>query len=480
MNIKSILFIEPKTNNLHIYAKFNLPRLGSILLATIMKDLGFDVRVCFMSEQEIMKKRPVADVVALSTITSTAPAAYRISRFYREKGIPTIIGGPHVSFCAEEAVEHVDYCITGEGETAFPKLINALINEESLESVPGLVWKQNAGIRKNPQCAPVHDLDRLPFPDLSLIEYGRSSYRRNPLKRKIIPVQTSRGCPFDCTFCSVTGMFGKKYRYRSTDNVIRELQQYDPKKHHIFFYDDNFTANRKRTKELLQKMMDSNLNFGWSTQVRTDIAKDPELLPLMKKAGCQVLYIGFESCDENALAEMHKSQSIQDMVFAINEIQKHRIYLHGMFVFGFDSDTLRSIDNTINFALSQPIDSAQFLILTPLPGTVFYNSLLESGRIIDYNWAEYDAHHVKFQPKFLSKLELQNAQIQAHERFYSPFKLVKKLFKGRILSFLVGIYANGLNNKWKKSVQAYLWYLKGMIPGRHLLINAVKRPQQAV
>jgi radical SAM superfamily enzyme YgiQ (UPF0313 family) len=464
MNIRTILFIEPKTENLHIYAKFNLPRLGSPLLATIMRDHGFDVRVCFMTEHEILKKDLTADLVAVSTITSTALAAYRIALHYKNRGIPVVLGGPHVSFCAHESLEYADYCIRGEGEYAFPALVHALNKAGSLESVPGLVWKQGGTIRQNHRAVPVHNLDSLPFPDLSLIEYGRSSYRRNPFKRKIIPIQTSRGCPFDCTFCSVTGMFGKRYRYRSTANIIEELKRYDAQKHHLFFYDDNFSANRKRTRELLLKMIELKLGFGWSTQVRTDIAKDPELLALMKQAGCQVLYIGFESCDENALAEMHKSQTVTEMVTAIREIKKHRIYIHGMFVFGFDSDTLRSIDNTINFAISQPIDSAQFLILTPLPGTAFYTTLLDTERIIDFNWADYDAHHVKFVPRFLSKLELQNAQIEAHERFYSPTRLVKRLFKGRVLSFLVGIYANSLNNKWKKSVQAYLWYLKGMIP----------------
>ncbi len=464
MSIRTILFIEPKTENLHIYAKFNLPRLGSPLLATIMREQGFQVRVCFMTEREILKKDLLADLVAISTITSTAPAAYRLARYYKSRGIPTVLGGPHVSFRPGEGLDYADYCICGEGEHAFPALVNALNNGGSLEHVPGLVWKQGLTVRKNSRAAAVHDLDSLPFPDLSLIEYGRSRYRRNPFKRKIIPIQTSRGCPFDCTFCSVTGMFGKRYRYRSASNIIEELKRYNPRKHHIFFYDDNFSANRKRTKELLLKMIELKLGFGWSTQVRTDIAKDSELLALMKRAGCQVLYIGFESCDENALAEMHKSQTVSEMVTAIREIKKHHIYIHGMFVFGFDSDTLRSIDNTIKFAVSQPIDSAQFLILTPLPGTEFYNTLLDTGRIIDINWADYDAHHVKFVPRFLSKLELQNAQIEAHERFYSPFKLVKRLFKGKVLSFLVGIYANSLNNKWKKSVQTYLLYLKGMIP----------------
>ncbi len=463
MSIKKLLFIEPKTENLHIYSKFNLPRLGSALLATIMHKRGYHVRVCYMTEKEIYKKNISADMIALSTITTTAPAAYKIAQFYKNKGIPIVIGGPHVTFCPEEALQHADYCIRGEGETALPKLISALNLKKSLKTVPGLVWKIKDKIQQNQCAAPVYNLDRLPFPDLSLIEYGHSTYRRNPFKKKIIPIQTSRGCPFDCTFCSVTGMFGKKYRYRSTENIINELQQYDPKKHYIFFYDDNFSANRKRTKELLHKMIQLKLRFKWSTQVRADIAKDGDLLKLMRQAGCRVLYIGFESCDENALAEMHKSQSLKDMILSIKEIKKQNIYIHGMFVFGFDADTLQSVNSTINFAISQPIDSAQFLILTPLPGTVFYTKLIQDQRIIDFNWSHYDAHHVKFKPINLNGLDLQNAQIRAHDMFYSPLNLLKKLFKGKVVSFFVGLYANNLNHKWKKAVQAYLWYLNSVV-----------------
>jgi radical SAM superfamily enzyme YgiQ (UPF0313 family) len=463
MKIQSILFIEPKTENLHIYAKFNLPRLGSIILATIMKKLKFDVHVLFMTEKEIYKKNMTADLVAISTITSTAKAAYRIAQFYKNKGIPIIMGGPHVTFCEEESMQYADYCIRGEGEVALPALISALKSGKGLAKVPGLIFKANDKIIKNAPAPPIQDLDTLPFPDLSLVEYGLHKYRRSPLKRKIVPVQTSRGCPFDCTFCSVTGMFGKKYRFRSPENVIQEIKRYNPKRHHIFFYDDNFSANRKRTKELLQKMIDLKLGFKWSTQVRTDIAKDQELLKLMKQAGCCVLYIGFESCDEKALAEMHKSQTVRDMIWAIKEIKKYNIYIHGMFVFGFDADTISSINSTINFAISQPIDSAQFMILTPLPGTEFYNKLLKEKRIIDFNWSDYDAHYVKFKPKNLTEIELQNAQIRAHERFYSPLNLIKKLFHGRIISFFIGLYANKLNNKWKKTIQEYLWYLRDAV-----------------
>ncbi|MBN1799117.1 MAG: radical SAM protein [Spirochaetales bacterium] len=463
MPIKEILFIEPKTESLHIYSKFNLPRLGSALLATIMRKHGYQVRVCYMKEKEIYKKNISADLVALSTITATAPAAYRIAQFYRNKGIPTVIGGPHVTFCPEEALNYTDYCIRGEGESALPQLVSAINLKRSFKTVPGLVWKTKQKIHKNRTAAAVCNLDMLPFPDLSLIEYGYSSYGRNPFKKKIIPIQTSRGCPFDCTFCSVTGMFGKKYRYRSTDNIIAELQQYHPKKHYIFFYDDNFSANRKHTKELLQKMINLKLNFKWSTQVRADIAKDEELLKLMRQAGCRVLYIGFESCNEDALTEMHKSQSVKDMISSIEQIKKQNIYIHGMFVFGFDADTLQTLSSTINFAVSQPIDSAQFLILTPLPGTEFYSKLLQDKRIIDFNWAHYDAHHVKVKPKKINGLDLQNAQIKAHDMFYSPLNLLKKLFKGKVLSFFVGLYANNLNNKWKKAVQVYLWYLNSVV-----------------
>ena len=278
--------------------------------------------------------------------------------------------------------------------------------------------------------------------------------------RSTVPMQTSRGCPFDCTFCSVTGMFGKRYRHRSTENIIAELSQYDRKENIIFFYDDNFAANPRKTKELLREMIRRKLGFEWSTQVRSDIAKDPEMLDLMVQAGCTSLYIGFESVDPQALREMKKSQSVDDIRFAIREVRRRRIHVHGMFVFGFDSDTPASARATVDFAIAEKIDTTQFMILTPLPGSGFYKRMVAEDRLLDTQWDTFDAHHVKFIPRGFTPWELQNAQIEAHSRFYSLLRVAARLLRGRFGGFVVGLYAHALNRSWQRQEHDYLAWIR--------------------
>jgi len=463
--ITRITLIEPKNDHLHIFSKFELPRLGSILLATLMRDRGFKTESLFMTGREILSRPVDADLVGISTITSTAPAAYALGDAFRARGVPVVFGGPHVSFLPEEALEHADYCLTGEGETGFPMLVDALNGNGSLSKVPGLVWRENGEIRNNPPAPPLEDLDSLPFPDFSLLDMGkRKKMGTTGPGMATIPMQTSRGCPFDCTFCSVTGMFGRRYRHRSTASIIAELSRYNPAKAMIFFYDDNFAANPRRTKELLREMIRLRLGFHWSTQVRSDIARDPEMLDLMAEAGCTVLYIGFESIDPRALLEMNKSQSVEEIRFAVREIRKRRIHVHGMFVFGFDSDTIPSTRATVSFAIAEKIESAQFLILTPLPGSDFYKKMRAEGRIIDTAWETYDAHHVKFVPRGLSPWDLQRMQIEAHTRFYSTPQVLGRLLRGRVGAFFVGVYAHALNRKWQRIERGYLQLLRALRP----------------
>jgi radical SAM superfamily enzyme YgiQ (UPF0313 family) len=461
--IKRITLIEPKNDHLHIFSKFELPRLGGILLATIMRDKGYQTETLFLQSRDILAREIDADLVGISTITATAPASYAIADSLRVRGIPVVFGGPHVSFLPEEALEHADFCITGEGETGFPLLVEALNRNAALDEVPGLMWRDGGTIRRNPPAAPIEDLDSLPFPDFSLLDMGGRKIGGG-LGRATFPIQTSRGCPYDCTFCSVTGMFGHRYRHRSTASVVAELAQYDPKKCIIFFYDDNFAANPAKTKELLREMIRLRLGFSWSTQVRSDIAKDTELLDLMAQAGCTTLYIGFESVDPAALKEMNKRQTVEEIRHAIREIRKRRIHVHGMFVFGFDSDTLQTTRATVDFALREKIDSAQFLVLTPLPGSSFYTQMLGEGRLLDTQWDTYDAHHVKFIPRRLTPWELQRAQINAHGRFYSPLHTLARLLRGRVAGFIIGLYAGRLNIRWQKMERDYLHVLRVLRP----------------
>jgi radical SAM superfamily enzyme YgiQ (UPF0313 family) len=459
--IRRITLVEPKSDHYSIFSLYKLPRLGSLLLATLLRDRGYEAESVYMDTPSLFSRRTQADLVGVSAITPTANSSYRVADFFRARGTPVVMGGPHVTFLPEESLAHADFCIAGEGESGLPMLVDALNHGSSLEAVPGLIWREGGAIRMNPTAEPVKDLDSLPFPDFSLLDMGQEKKAGGSrARRTIMPVQTSRGCPYDCTFCSVTPMFGRTYRHRSTENVIAELARFDPGRHEIFFYDDNFAANPRATKELLREMIRRRLGFTWTTQVRTDIARDAEMLDLVAEAGCKGLYVGLESVNGDALAEMKKKQTVEDIRRSIREIRGRGMHLHGMFVFGFDSDTPQSVRDTVSFALREKVDSVQFLILTPLPGSPFFSQMVSSGRLLDRDWDTYDGHHVKFVPRGFTPWELQWAQVRAHARFYSPLHIASRLLRGRILAFLIGVYALWLNRHWQHEERDYLRGLK--------------------
>jgi radical SAM superfamily enzyme YgiQ (UPF0313 family) len=186
------------------------------------------------------------------------------------------------------------------------------------------------------------------------------------------------------------------------------------------------------------------------------------MLDLMRRAGCKVLYIGFESVNPESLKEMKKNQTVEDIRSAIREIRKRKIHIHGMFVFGFDADNAEKTTASVDFAIREKIDSTQFLILTPLPGTELYEKLKLERRILDYEWDTYDAHHVKFMPAAFTPWELQMAQVDAHARFYSLYQLVRRLFRWRIRAFFVGLYAHLQNRRWVKNKREYLKSLRNI------------------
>jgi len=447
-----IVFIEPRAPNLHIFSHYPLPRLGSLILGTMMKARGWDVEV-FVEEFRKLEFGTVAsaDLVGISTITSTAPRAYAIADRVREMGVPVILGGPHVTYLADEALEHADFVIRGEGERALMAFIDAWEKGGDLSALSNLSYRKDGVAVHNPILPVAADLDGIPYPDLSLLVPDDPR-----AKMSSIPVMTSRGCPFDCSFCSVTGMFGKKYRFRSTENIIAELRRYNRRGNVVFFYDDNFAANRQRAKDLLQAMIAEKFKFKWTTQVRADIARDPKLIVLMKRAGCHTLFIGFESVNPKSLDQMKKKQTVKEIAHAVKVLRKARIHIHGMFVLGFDQDDWQTVKKTIRFAKKSRLTSTQFLILTPLPGSELYAKMAAENRIRFHDWTLYDAHHVVFQPALFSLFDLQKAQMFCHKKFYSLKQMGKKLFAGKWIDLGIAHYARNLNRTWKKQNKTFL------------------------
>ncbi len=472
-----IVLVEPCASNLHIFSQFPLPRLGGILLGTLMKEKGWEVEL-FVEEIRKLDFAALlaADIVGISTITSTAPRAYAIAGRLRERGIPVLLGGPHVTFLPDEGLRYADFVLRGEAEATLPVFLDAWKRGLELESVPGLSYRREGEIRHNPPADPILDLDALPFPDLSLLRPDR----KPGLRSKTIPVQTSRGCPFACTFCSVTGMFGRAYRHRSTENIISELRRYDSRRSIIFFYDDNFAADRRRARDLCEAMIRERFKFRWSTQVRADLARDPALVRLMKKAGCHTVYVGFESVNPRSLLEMRKAQSVEELERAVRVFHAAGIHIHGMFVFGFDQDDAETVRATVAWAKKARLMSTQFLILTPLPGSEFYERAAAENRIAFKDWSLYDAHHAVFQPARFTLADLQWAQIKSHSRFYSFPQQVRKFFAGRWLDLGLAHYARVLNKTWKRRNRTFLKALDLLRPRRGSRVSVDYREDTAL
>ena len=457
--MKYIIFIEPRPETPHFFSRFKLPRLGTILLATILKKFGYKTKV-FIEEIAPLDWSQIkkADIVCISTLTATAIRAYYLAKKIKNMNIPVVMGGPHVTFLPEEALNFADFVIKGEGEIAILELLEALEGKRSFSHVKGLSWQENGRFYHNEVSPLINNLDSLPYPDFSLIHGWQEGIKG--LVKKIIPIQTSRGCPYNCKFCSVTRMFGRKIRYRSVEHVIDELKQYDDCHYHIFFYDDNFIANPKKAESLLLAMKEEDFSFSWSTQVRVDIARYPKLLSLAKDTHCDGFYIGFESINIESLKEMNKRQSIKDIIKAISAINECQFHIHGMFIFGLDKDTPTVIDNTVKFALKHKIGSVQFAILTPLPGTPVYEEMCKNKRILSHNWSLYDGLHIVFSPKNFSPYALQKAVIKAHKTFYSLKNTFKRLLDRKFLSAQISLYALKLTYEWQRKNKEFLNWLK--------------------
>jgi radical SAM superfamily enzyme YgiQ (UPF0313 family) len=445
-----VVLIEPAPADHHVFSGWPFPRLGLPLLGTLLRSAGHDVTVYCEEFRPLEPEDYIdaleADLIGLSTTTSTAPRAYALGDRFRSEGKKVVIGGSHVTFIPDEALGHADYCVLGEGERALAELARRLEARESLAGVPGLAYHEGGRPVMQGRAPFVKDLDGLPAPDLSLIK----GYE----KLRIKPVQTSRGCPHNCTFCSVTGMFGRAYRVRSVERVLDDLEPY--RDGWVFFYDDHFCANKRRTKELLAGMMDRRMNIRFTAQVRAEIAKDLELVRMMKRAGCYAVFVGFESACQETLDAYNKGQTVAELAESVRVLKANGIKIHGMFVFGSDRDGPRTIKTTTRWALRSPIDTVQFMILTPLPGSQFYVEVDEAKRILTKNWSLYDGAHVVFKPWRMSPYELQRAMTRGMERFYDLARCVRSVWDRNWFTAVLRWRGRRVLKDWERANRDFL------------------------
>ncbi len=391
-----VIFIEPRGAHSNIFDKVMcIPLLGPLYLGTIARDAGYDVSII----NENILRRDVrideleCDVLCLTCLTTNIKRGREIAEMYKATypNGKTIVGGIHASMMPCDVSNAFDQVVVGEGEDVILDVLGGKITDKIVYT-------------KMPT-----DLDRFPLPDFTLIkDYKNIS---------VWPSMASRGCPYDCNFCSVTEMFGRGYRAASPERVIEDVIRH--KKGHIFFSDDHFAANMPRTERIMGLIKESGIKLNWSAQVRTNVTKDERFVARMKDANCSTVYIGFESINPKSLIDFNKGQTVDDIKRSIRVFHDNGIKVHGMFMLGSDSDTKDSFRMTSDFCNDNEIDFVQFSVLTPLPGTRTYFGLERQGRLLHKNWEYYDGLHAVFKPKNMTAEELQNGMVECFSDFYS-------------------------------------------------------------
>ena len=339
------------------------------------------------------------DVVGISCMTSNAYRGYRIADAFREKGKIVVMGGVHPSILPDEALAHANAVVIGEAEGVWEKIL------EDIES---------------------NNLQRIyhePNPDLD--RYIPKDFSTLPKKRfyNLIPIQTTRGCPYNCDFCCVSDIFGKKIKEIPVKNIVKDIEASGSRNY--IFLDDNIIAKQKYAKELFKALIP--LKIRWVGQSSISFARDIELMELAKKSGCKGLFIGLESVVDTTNQKYKKLKSLEDTKESIKKILKMGIIIQASVIFGFDEDTHEIFGQTIKFLRKNRISLASINALTPYPGTRLYKALKEEGRLLHEKWEYYDHHTVVFQPKNMTPLELQIGKIKAKTAFSSIPSIVERI-----------------------------------------------------
>ncbi|KAA3437944.1 B12-binding domain-containing radical SAM protein [Rufibacter hautae] len=399
-----------------------VPPITGIHLAAITPP-PHEVRV-FHQQIDKIEFNTDADLIAISFFNGFAVSAYKLAVEFRKRGKLVVAGGPHVTYCQEEALTYFDAIVIGEAENVWPTLLQDVALGQ-LQTV----------YRGTPS-----DMVSLPTPRYELLP------NRFFIKKVI---QATRGCPFSCSFCTVPSL-NPGFRLRPVEDVIRDAS-YDHFKHWwqrkvVWFWDDNLTIRRPYIRQLLQQMIP--LKKWWLTQASMDIAKDPELLDLMKASGCIGVFLGIESFGVDSLVDANKKQNkIAHYKEAVQEIRKRGIAVMAGFIAGFDHDDEQSIVNMADQLMEIGIDVPFLSIMTPFRGTPIYTKLNQEGRILNQrNWNFYNGYNVAFKPKKITETQLLQAHRTLWKKSFSPLysfrRILGGLFTLRLGAFLLSFFMN--------------------------------------
>jgi len=341
------------------------------------------------------------DLVGISFMTSNAPRAYQLAREFKKRGKTVVLGGVHPTLLPDEALSYGDSVVIGEAEGVWAELL------EDYEK----------GCLKRTY----HN----PRPDLSIYvpkDFGKIAKRH---LFGLVPIMTSRGCPYHCDFCCVTDLFGKEIRHVPVDNIVRDIKESGRK--HFMFLDDNIIGHPRYAKELFAAL--KPLKISWVGQSSISmLVNDDELLTLAAESGCKGLFIGLESIKEAQMSSLRKSfKSLERLENALKKMRKAGIFVLASMIFGFDEDTKEVFDDTAKFLIKNKALTVSFNVLTPYPGTKTFQKMKQEGRLLSDDWKYYDHSTVVFQPKNMSPYELMVGKIRSRKKFYGTWSVLRRL-----------------------------------------------------
>ena len=411
-----------------------LPSLALPYLSALTPK-GIDVSITMEQFEDINFEEKV-DLVGITSYTTRISRAYEIADEFKKSGVPVVMGGIHTSTEPEEALEHADTVIVGEAEGIWQEFINDFRN----------------GIQKRVYVAKERpSLANLPTPQFSLLDKYKSrfvSYQQRGLFRffpmPILPIQTARGCPHSCDFCSVTLFSGNQYRTRPIPDVVNEIRSLGAKAY--FFVDDNIFAQPTRAKELFEALIP--LKIMWFSQATVSAARNKELIHLACRSGCRALYVGLESISQKSIESMHKrSNRVAEYEDNLKTYRKEGISLMVSMIFGFDNDEPTAFKDTYNFLLKNRITYTNWCFLTPIPGTPLLKRLKQEGRLKDNKWwlnPTLTRHPfiLKFTGLKTDDPEFNKNYLYYYKKFYSFKSIIRRILLPPQVRFILKIFLN--------------------------------------
>jgi radical SAM superfamily enzyme YgiQ (UPF0313 family) len=376
------------------------------------------------------------DVIGFTAFTMEINSVFKCAKITKKinEKIFTIVGGPHASTFPENILENknIDFVFISEAENHFPQLLKQIKEKKfNLKQIPNFGFREKGDIIIN-EITLENNLDSLPFPDFDLMNFNEYPKLYLAKKHPSIPILTSRGCPFNCTFCTGYKISGKKFRARSPENIIKELkilkQKYNIKEFQI--WDDNFTLDKKRAMDFCNLLIEEKLNLIWwcPNGVRMETL-DYELLKKMKDSGCYAIVLGIESGSEKIQKDMNKNLNFKKLNEIVNIAYTLKLRTQGFFIIGYPTETKKDIIKTINLAKNLPLDRATFGLFQPLPGSDIFNQLKKQGKLNGINFEKIEYSKPSIALENVSLNELKKLQQRALIEFYLRPKVFFKFLK---------------------------------------------------